>query len=88
MAFIQREIECQRALDHNNIQKLYEIYQDKDYLYQVFEFIEAPTLEDLIFESFQIRNIMKQILQALEHIHSKLIIHRDVNPSNIYIKDE
>lgn len=32
-----------------------------------------------------IREIMKQLLQALNYIHSKKIIHRDLKPENIII---
>ena len=38
--------------------------------------------------SSQVRHFIAELIIALEHIHSKKIIHRDVNPTNILVDEE
>lgn len=95
--FIRRfNIESQAAasLSHPNIVSIYDVGQSGDMHYIVMEFIEGKTLKEYIAERKgniywkEATDIAMQICSALEHAHSKHIIHRDIKPQNIMINTE
>jgi calcium-dependent protein kinase len=76
-------------IDHPNIVKYYETYDDNKYLYIVMEICDGGEIGDVIQNdpsSFSEAFVSKQIyklLRALSHCHSMNIVHRDIKPSNI-----
>uniref|UniRef100_A0A8C9GUM3 Protein kinase domain-containing protein n=1 Tax=Piliocolobus tephrosceles TaxID=591936 RepID=A0A8C9GUM3_9PRIM len=90
---LKREILIMKQMDHPNIIKLYEVYEDNDRLYLVLELCTGGELFDKIvkcgsFSELEAYKIMKQVFSALYYCHSKNIIHRDLKPENIlYIQD-
>ncbi|CAD8139364.1 unnamed protein product [Paramecium octaurelia] len=87
------EINLLRSCDHPNIIKLYEIYESGDYIYLVMELLEGGELFDLILETpffveSKIALIMFKIFDALEYLHTKNIMHRDIKLENIILKDK
>jgi serine/threonine protein kinase len=62
------------------------IHEGKQYLIQ--EFIDGETLEQELarvgaFSEQQVRDVLVEVLQILEFVHSKSVIHRDISPDNI-----
>jgi eukaryotic-like serine/threonine-protein kinase len=73
---------------HPNIVTVFDYVEQDDTPYIVMEFVDAGTLENVINSGTmlplrQVGEIMVQLVSALEHAHSKGIVHRDVKPSNI-----
>ncbi|NUN64473.1 SUMF1/EgtB/PvdO family nonheme iron enzyme [Pseudanabaena biceps] len=62
------------------------IHEGKQYLIQ--EFIDGETLEQELarigaFSEQQVRDVLVEVLQILEFVHGKSVIHRDISPDNI-----
>jgi len=93
---ILREIELLGRLRHKNIVILishfYVSNDEKDKLYLLLEYIAGGSLKQLIQASplkrlplSQARRICSQILDALEYMHQKGFVHRDLKPDNIML---
>ena len=75
-------------LSHPNIVNIYDVSVKDDRKYIVMELVDGITLKNYILKKGQlgfheIISITEQILMALEHAHSKGIVHRDIKPQNI-----
>ncbi|KAJ3439033.1 casein kinase ii subunit alpha [Anaeramoeba flamelloides] len=75
-----------------NVIKFYEIISNKSSKYpsMVFELAEGLPIHKFqkSYTEFEIKNYMYQILQALDHAHSKGIMHRDIKGGNIVVDTE
>ena len=72
--------------------RLYAIIETNKMIYIVMELVEGGELFDHIvdagcYEEPRARQVMRQILEALRHLHSLGIIHRDIKPENILCSD-
>jgi serine/threonine-protein kinase len=73
---------------HPNIVTVFDLVEHEHAPYIIMEYVNAGTLENVIREGTllpvrQVGEIMAQLLFALEHAHSKGVIHRDVKPTNV-----
>ena len=87
---IKREVDILRSLDHPNIVKYFETYEDECYLHIVMEYIAGDNLFRVLtdqkgfkFTERAISKIMTCLLKAVLFLHHNGIIHRDIKPENI-----
>ena len=79
-------------LDHDNIIKPIAIFEDSEYGYIVFPYAEGGDLFDLIysrniqFDNEQLKIIAYSLISALDKIHSKGYIYRDIKFENIVLR--
>ncbi|CAD2085436.1 CAMK/CDPK protein kinase [Plasmodium vinckei petteri] len=90
---IYNEISLLKSLDHPNIIKLFDVFEDKKYFYLVTEFYEGGELFEQIinrhkFDECDAANIMKQILSGICYLHKHNIVHRDIKPENILLENK
>mmetsp|Transcript_16931 Transcript_16931/g.43149 ORF Transcript_16931/g.43149 Transcript_16931/m.43149 type:complete len:614 (+) Transcript_16931:105-1946(+) len=84
----QKEIDIMKALDHPNICKLLETYEQGRFMFFVMEFCEGREVFDRIMDHGMIaekttKDIVRQSASALNYAHNKGIAHRDMKPENI-----
>lgn len=84
------EVEILKKLIHPNIMQIYEFYEDKKNFYIVTEWCDGGELFDMIinkgtFTEEEAAWIMKQLISAINYIHSNNIVHRDLKPENILL---
>jgi hypothetical protein len=83
-----------RSLDHPYILPVYESGADRDYLYHAMEYIPNGSLADTICGRSEraltlplplplTMDIIRQVGSALDYIHARGIVHRDVKPGNL-----
>ena len=82
-----REISIMRILDHPNIVKLHEIYEDERHLSLVLEYCSGGELLDYLLERHHLSepeaaHYMHDILISIEYLHSNHISHRDLKLQN------
>lgn len=79
-------------LDHPNIVKVYDVSVTDQLQYIVMEYIDGITLKEYLKQRGgaltwkEVVHFATQVLSALEHAHSKGIVHRDVKPQNIMLQ--
>merc|ERR1712216_332278 len=89
------EVLILRSLDHPNIVKLYETFQDAKYTYLVMEVCSGGELLDTVmrrsqdgrFTEHQAATYLEQILAATIYMHSRNIVHRDIKSDNFLLTD-
>ena len=83
-------MEIIQDLDHPNILKMYEFYEDERRYYLVMELCTGGELYDEMvyqhkFEEDQACQIITQIIESVAFCHRRGIIHRDLKPENILL---
>ncbi|KAF8990515.1 kinase-like domain-containing protein [Cyathus striatus] len=74
---------------HRNVVSFCNIFEDHSYNYLVLEFCNGVSLQDAIRygyvgrEDTVTKEVFRQILDGVEHLHSKGIYHCDLKPHNI-----
>ncbi|KAK3852718.1 hypothetical protein Pcinc_040707 [Petrolisthes cinctipes] len=90
---VQREIRLLRRLKHRNVISLCHVYHndDKGKIYMVMEFCVTGLQEMLdrakekCFPIWQAHMYFVQLVEGLEYLHSRGIIHKDIKPGNLLL---
>ena len=87
------EVNILKNLDHPNLPRIYEFFEDNTNFYIVLEFCKGGDLLNRIidmkkFTEAQAAKTMSQILSGINYLHSKGIVHRDIKPENILLEEQ
>jgi calcium/calmodulin-dependent protein kinase I len=87
------EIDILKQLDHPNIVKLYDVYEDERFICLVMELMQGGELFDEIierdhFSENEAREAIKALIDAIHYCHKIDITHRDIKPENLLLADK
>ena len=87
---LHEEVAVLRSVDHPNIVKLYDFFDEKRYYYMAIELMEGGELFERIvkktfYNEMDARGLVRILLDALAYLHHRGIVHRDLKPENILL---
>ncbi|WP_421658348.1 protein kinase domain-containing protein [Leptothermofonsia sp. ETS-13] len=91
-----REGQTLYQIQHPQIPQFRATFEFEQRLFMVQDYVEGPTYRHLLdqrrsqgytFSEAEVKTLMMQLLPVLAYIHSKGIIHRDITPDNIILRD-
>ena len=81
-------------LSHPNVIRVLNFFRSNDTVYMVMEYEHGRTMQEfiqknrtVITENF-IRNVFTKLLNGLREVHSHKLLHLDIKPSNIYMRND
>ena len=85
---VRNEIEVLKNIDHPNIMKIFEFFEDDNKIYLVNEFCGGGDVAGMndkygIFPEFFLKYIMFQVFLAISFLHSNKVVHGDIKRENI-----
>ena len=89
LELVRTEIEILKICQHPNIIRLYNVFENADYLYIIMEYCYGGDLfsylENRHFRVSEKRasNIIHQMATAVYYMHSYGVVHRDLKPENV-----
>mmetsp|Transcript_13945 Transcript_13945/g.18187 ORF Transcript_13945/g.18187 Transcript_13945/m.18187 type:complete len:546 (+) Transcript_13945:294-1931(+) len=96
LEILKREIEILQTLNHPNIIKLVDVFEDEKYIHLVQELCTGGELFDQIIAKAKSEEghyserdackIVKKILEAIAYCHEHHVCHRDLKPENFIFK--
>lgn len=90
---VEREIAIMKLIEHPHVLGLFDVYENKKYLYLVLEHVSGGELFDYLVKKGRLtpkeaRRFFRQIISALDFCHSHNICHRDLKPENLLLDDK
>jgi serine/threonine protein kinase len=79
-------------LDHPNIVKVQHVFEENDTAYMAMDYVDGPDLLQTVEGSArplapkEIVTFLHRMLDALSHVHSQGLLHRDISPDNILLE--
>jgi serine/threonine protein kinase len=81
-------------LSHPNVVRVLNFFRANDTVYMVMEYEHGRTLQEFIqknriavTENFM-RNVFTKLLNGLREVHSHKLLHLDLKPSNVYLRND
>ena len=89
----EREAKTLGKLDHPQIPRLLDYFEQNNYFYLIQTWVKGKTLQQQVkkngvFQEKQVINFLLEILPILKYIHSLKVIHRDIKPANIISREQ
>ncbi|PRP75093.1 protein kinase 1 [Planoprotostelium fungivorum] len=90
---LQREIDILAKIRHENIVRIYQVFQTDKYIHIILEHAGGGDLFEHIlregnYNEIEARNLFEQMLKAVHYLHEKGVSHRDLKPENILLSDD
>jgi eukaryotic-like serine/threonine-protein kinase len=88
-----REARLAARLDHPNVVQVYDVGDEDDRPYIVMEYVEGGTVGDRLkrrrraLATNEALELLFQLCDGLGHAHSKKLVHRDIKPQNLLLRE-
>lgn len=89
---VTQEVSIHYRLKHPAILELYTFFEDQNYVYLVLELCHNGELQQYLkkmknhhLSEGEASNIMRQIVEGVQYLHSHNIVHRDMSLSNLLL---
>jgi len=88
LKLLGREIDIMKKVQHRNVLRLIEIYETDNHLSLVMELVNGGELFYKIvdkgsYSEREARDIIRQLVEGVDYLHSRGIAHRDLKPENL-----
>jgi len=92
VARMQREVHASVEVEHPNILRTFEMGQVGDIYYLALEDLKGETLQDRLDREGALGyptacKLIRDAARGLAHLHAKGLVHRDVQPANMWITE-
>ncbi len=93
----QREAAILYQIQHPQIPQFRATFEEDKRLFLVQDYVAGKTYKTLLderlaagitFSEAEVLQLLRQLLPVLAHIHTKGIVHRDISPDNIILRDD
>lgn len=92
LAIFRREAQILENVTHPNVVRIRDFFDENNTAYLVMEFLNGPTLRNIMREALpsetRIREILGSLVSALATLHEKGIYHLDIKPGNVILEPE
>ena len=92
---MRKEAKRLRALQHPNIVKVRDLFDENGTTYYVMDFIPGQSLRSKLKQQHRpfseaevMQKLLPQLLDSLETVHAEGIWHLDLNPANMMVDDQ
>lgn len=90
LEMLENEITFMKSMDHPNIVKLFDVFEDSHSVRLVMNLFKGGELLDHIAEGSgltekAISNVMLQVFRAVNYMHGMSFVHRDLKPENFML---
>ncbi|KAI9223515.1 hypothetical protein BC828DRAFT_375675 [Blastocladiella britannica] len=87
---LRHEIKIQFKMEHPHVVELYCYFEDDDHYYMLLELCPNKSVQEMVrarkrLTDPEARFFLRQLLQAVDYMHTKSVIHRDLKLGNIFL---
>ncbi|XP_076026596.1 death-associated protein kinase 2 isoform X2 [Genypterus blacodes] len=89
---IEREVSILQQIQHANVITLHDVYENRSEVVLILELVSGGELFDFLAQKESLSEeeatqFIKQLLDGVKYLHSKMIAHFDLKPENIMLLD-
>eukprot|EP00931_Biecheleriopsis_adriatica_P080097 TRINITY_DN53456_c0_g1_i1.p1 TRINITY_DN53456_c0_g1~~TRINITY_DN53456_c0_g1_i1.p1 ORF type:complete len:717 (+),score=146.58 TRINITY_DN53456_c0_g1_i1:21-2171(+) len=87
--FLKQELKISKMMDHPNIVKLFEVFEDASHLYLVLELCRDGDVSKHVPEGglgeLDAASLFQQLLCGVQYMHMQQVVHRDLKSENLLL---